>query len=224
MGFASDYRSRQLILNSQPNLVGRVAYGVAQYAWDEGSQTLKRTWMNPDVSCASSIPTVSAHKDTPYAYCIGRRGPPVHPVPIRTCPSEVLPNFMTRWLNINVANTSTCGTWTLEALNWETGASEFHIDLGEDYRFNPFYAATEIGPDGDIYAGTLGGFVRIFYGRDRTFEIIGLVLAGLLTMGLLGACGYKWCLCCGVSRARSAKPRASQEDEDTEDTSVSDSA
>ena len=50
--------------------------------------------------------------------------------------------------------------WTLEAVNWETGESEFYQVLSRDPANNSFYAATEIGPDGMIITGTYGGILR----------------------------------------------------------------
>ncbi len=53
------------------------------------------------------------------------------------------------------------GVWTLEALDWHTGASRFHRYLGIRPRYNSAYAGTEIGPSGEIVTGTLTGIVRI---------------------------------------------------------------
>ncbi|RXJ74115.1 hypothetical protein CS022_05670 [Veronia nyctiphanis] len=53
------------------------------------------------------------------------------------------------------------GKWTLEGINWQTGASAFHYKLGLLPINNSFYAATQIGADGDIITGTFGGVVRI---------------------------------------------------------------
>merc|ERR1719401_2036236 len=65
VGRAEDYRRWQLLINSQPFLMGRVAYGVAQYEFSERTQALTLKWMNPRISCASSIPTASADPATP---------------------------------------------------------------------------------------------------------------------------------------------------------------
>lgn len=161
VGTKDDYR---LSMNTLPFLLGRVAYGVAQYEFSTlpngGGGRLVERWMNPNISCASSIPTVSSNPRTPYAYCIGKRGPPVYPM---VCPADFLPDWFVEGLNLHAANTSMCGTWTLEALDWETGESKFHVPLGGSWEYNPFYAATEIGPDQAIYAGTLGGFVKVVW-------------------------------------------------------------
>ena len=51
--------------------------------------------------------------------------------------------------------------WTLEALDWETGALRFTRTLGPGLTYNSTYAATEIGPDGAVYSGTFSGVVRV---------------------------------------------------------------
>jgi len=51
--------------------------------------------------------------------------------------------------------------WTMEALDWETGEEVFHGVLGPTAIFNSGYAATEIGPDGYLFSGTVLGMVRV---------------------------------------------------------------
>ena len=53
------------------------------------------------------------------------------------------------------------GTWTMEALDWETGRSVFHVPTGEKLRYNSAYAATEIGLGGSLVSGTLYGMIRL---------------------------------------------------------------
>lgn len=50
--------------------------------------------------------------------------------------------------------------WTLEAVSWETGESVFHQRMTRHFRYNSFYAATEIGPGGSIVTGMYGGVMR----------------------------------------------------------------
>ncbi len=50
-------------------------------------------------------------------------------------------------------------TWTLEAIDWNTGDSNFFQNLGEQY--NSTYAATEIGPNSAILTGVTGGVVAV---------------------------------------------------------------
>lgn len=59
------------------------------------------------------------------------------------------------------------GAWTLEALDWQSGASAFHHPLGSEARFNSFYAAAEVGPWGGIASGTFVGLVNVAPGAER---------------------------------------------------------
>lgn len=58
------------------------------------------------------------------------------------------------------------GSWTLEAMNWDTGASVFYKNMGSNPKFNSVYAATEIGPNREIVTGSLGGVVRLRQGSS----------------------------------------------------------
>jgi len=51
--------------------------------------------------------------------------------------------------------------WTLEAVDWETGASAFHFVLGDNFKYNSYYAGTEIGPDRNIINGAVYGVLDI---------------------------------------------------------------
>jgi hypothetical protein len=50
--------------------------------------------------------------------------------------------------------------WTLEAMNWQTGKSEFHYTIG-DQRYNVLFSGTLIDEDGRIHYGTPWGRVRL---------------------------------------------------------------
>ncbi len=52
------------------------------------------------------------------------------------------------------------GLWTLEALDWNTGASDFHWVIGGQ-RFNPLFSGTLLDQRGRIHFGTLWGRARI---------------------------------------------------------------
>jgi hypothetical protein len=52
-------------------------------------------------------------------------------------------------------------TWTLEAVNWDTGASEWFLPIGELGRHNSAFAAVEVVEDRIIYYGTFFGLQRI---------------------------------------------------------------
>ena len=50
--------------------------------------------------------------------------------------------------------------WTLEAMNWQTGKSEFHYTIG-DQRYNVLFSGTLIDEDGRIHYGAPWGRVRL---------------------------------------------------------------
>lgn len=51
--------------------------------------------------------------------------------------------------------------WTIESLDWNTGASHFRKDVGLLPRFNSFYAATQLTPDGGVLYGSIRGAVYL---------------------------------------------------------------
>ncbi len=51
--------------------------------------------------------------------------------------------------------------WNLEAVDWNSGDNVFHIPLGREVKYNSYYAATEIGPNGEIVSGALTGLMRL---------------------------------------------------------------
>ena len=52
------------------------------------------------------------------------------------------------------------GRWTLEALDWETGASAFHYEIGGQ-RYNPLFSGTLVDEAGRVHYGTPWGRVRV---------------------------------------------------------------
>jgi len=52
------------------------------------------------------------------------------------------------------------GRWTLEALDWETGASAFHYEIGGQ-RYNPLFSGTLVDEAGRVHYGTPWGRVRL---------------------------------------------------------------
>jgi hypothetical protein len=50
--------------------------------------------------------------------------------------------------------------WTLEALDWDTGASRFHYGIGGQ-RYNPFFSGTLLDEAGRIHFGSVWGRVRL---------------------------------------------------------------
>jgi len=53
------------------------------------------------------------------------------------------------------------GTWTLEAVDWDTGDLAFFLEIGDLARHNSAFAAAQVGADGTIYYGTSFGLQRI---------------------------------------------------------------
>jgi len=54
------------------------------------------------------------------------------------------------------------GTWTFEALDWDTGKSMFHYGIGKRFWYNSTWAATAIGPYGTINSGAFLGIMSAF--------------------------------------------------------------
>jgi hypothetical protein len=52
------------------------------------------------------------------------------------------------------------GSWTVEAIDWQTGASVYHLVVG-DQRYNSAYAAIQIDEEGRVMWGTVWGRARV---------------------------------------------------------------
>ena len=59
--------------------------------------------------------------------------------------------------------------WTLEALDWGSGRSAFHTEIGGQ-RFNPLFSGTELDEAGRIHYGTPWGRVRLAPQSDSRSE------------------------------------------------------
>lgn len=59
------------------------------------------------------------------------------------------------------------GVWGLEGLDLATGESSLYVQASALPDSNSIYAATEIGPEGDVWQGT-GGGIDIYRGPERT--------------------------------------------------------
>jgi len=116
--------------------LGVASYGVEQFEFDYTTGNITSKWVNNNVSCASSIPVVSAPDKNGHQvfYCIG-------------ADNEINEGL---------------GYTTLEAINWTTGDSLFSFKIGRNAYLGPAWTDTEIGPNGDIFYGGLGGLVHIF--------------------------------------------------------------
>lgn len=58
------------------------------------------------------------------------------------------------------------GTWGLEGVDLRTGEQVLWVPSGPTPASNSFYAATEVGPAGDVWQGTSGG-IDVYRGPDR---------------------------------------------------------
>lgn len=58
------------------------------------------------------------------------------------------------------------GLWGLEGIDLRTGAQRLWVPSTPTPASNSFYAATEVGPDGDVWQGTSGG-IDLYRGPDR---------------------------------------------------------
>ena len=52
------------------------------------------------------------------------------------------------------------GTWTLEAVDWDTGEQRFTVPTSLVPTQNSLWAATTVGPEGTVWSGTFGGVTR----------------------------------------------------------------
>lgn len=50
--------------------------------------------------------------------------------------------------------------WTIEGVDWNTGQLSFRETLEHAIKYNSYYAGMEIGYDGDLLSGTVGGALR----------------------------------------------------------------
>lgn len=117
-----------------PVIVGDAPKGVEQFEYDPDTRKIRSVWVNKEVSIPNGIPAMSAKSQLMYG--VGKRCPlGGDAAPLR-------------------------GMWTLEALDWWTGVSKFHYNIGAGPMSNSVYAATQIGPN-EIITGTAGGIVRI---------------------------------------------------------------
>ena len=117
-----------------PFIFGQAVPGLEQFEIDPATGTVVSTWANPDISCSSTIPLVSAATNT--LYCLGKRD------------------------RHGVAE-GRRAVFTIEAIDWETGASLYHFEISSSLLANGLYAGTIVGTGNDVVMGTLGGIVRV---------------------------------------------------------------
>lgn len=127
-------RMREAVSAALPVIVGDAPKGVEQFEFDPDAKRIRTTWVNKNLSIPNGIPTMSAKSQLMYG--VGKRCVLVgDAAPLR-------------------------GMWTLEAVDWWTGVSKFHYNIGVGPMSNSVYAATQVGPN-EIITGTAAGIVRI---------------------------------------------------------------
>jgi len=57
------------------------------------------------------------------------------------------------------------GAWSLETLDWDTGATRAIYTLGRSQRFNPIELSLQLMSNGDPIYSTFGGVVHLKIGR-----------------------------------------------------------
>eukprot|EP00918_Siedleckia_nematoides_P026109 GHVU01056318.1.p1 GENE.GHVU01056318.1~~GHVU01056318.1.p1 ORF type:complete len:259 (-),score=35.00 GHVU01056318.1:313-1089(-) len=135
-GLESEESFFKMLTTALPVLVGDAPYGIEQFQYKDGK--IVSVWSNPHISIPNGIPTMSA--STKLMYGVGKRAT-VGAGGLKAGPFR--------------------GTWTIEALDWETGASVFHYSLGVTGMYNSFYAGLQVGPNCELITGVLGGIVRV---------------------------------------------------------------
>ena len=106
--------------------------GLQKFEWNAEHRRLDYGWTNNVISSPSSVPIVGVGSNR--VYFIGARD-----------------NEFT--LEVEVE-------FTLEALDWDSGNSDFHYVIGGQ-RYNVMYSGTAIDEDGRIHYGTPWGRVRL---------------------------------------------------------------
>eukprot|EP00914_Ancora_sagittata_P009562 GHVO01018237.1.p1 GENE.GHVO01018237.1~~GHVO01018237.1.p1 ORF type:complete len:420 (+),score=101.20 GHVO01018237.1:213-1472(+) len=124
------------IAKAWPVLTGQAPQGIEQFEYNPLTRKIRRSWVNSEVSIPNGIPTVSAASNLIYG--VGRRK--VGGVYRRFGPTR--------------------SSWTIEALDWLTGASRFYYGVGSSILRNSIYAATQIG-NREVLSGTGGGIIRL---------------------------------------------------------------
>ncbi len=102
--------------------------GVEKFSWDTNGKTLSSAWANDQISCPNGIPSMS--EATGLMYCVGANGPS---------------SFI--WGS----------NWTFEGVDWSTGERAFSYPIGDKFIYNSFYAGTQIGLNGGLLTGIVGG-------------------------------------------------------------------
>ena len=117
-----------------PVVLGDAPKGLEQFEINPITNEVKSVWTNKDISIPNGISILSIPNRIVYG--IGKRD------------------------STNNNGNNNLNGWTLEGVNWDTGETLLTVPYGRGVVKNSFYAGAEIGPDGEIISGTLGGLVR----------------------------------------------------------------
>ena len=98
-----------------PYLFGAFVPGIEQFELNPSTGEVTSLWSNVEVSCTSTVPIVAASNEV--LYCLGKRNQPL----------------------------SSRSTYTIEAVDWNTGRSLYYVDIGPTMLSNGLYAGTIVG-------------------------------------------------------------------------------
>lgn len=140
--FCSEYFAKlpgvtDALIHECPYIFGSYVNGIEQFELNPLTGAVRSVWSNANVSCTSVVPVLSAANEV--FYCIGKRSREV----------EKLRDV-----------------FTVEAIDWRTGRSLYHVKLSPSLLYNGLYAGTIIGTEHDLVMGSLAGVIRLTPGSD----------------------------------------------------------
>jgi len=140
--FCSEYFAKlpgvtDALIHECPYIFGSYVNGIEQFELNPLTGAVRSVWSNANVSCTSVVPVLSAANEV--FYCIGKRSRKV----------EKLRDV-----------------FTVEAIDWRTGRSLYHVKLSPSLLYNGLYAGTIIGTEHDLVMGSLAGVIRLTPGSD----------------------------------------------------------
>lgn len=145
--FCSEYFAKlpgvtDALIHECPYIFGSYVNGIEQFELNPLTGAVRSVWSNANVSCTSVVPVLSASNEV--FYCNGKRSREV----------EKLRDV-----------------FTVEAIDWRTGRSLYHVKLSPSLLYNGLYAGTIIGTEHDLVMGSLAGVIRLTPGSDGSAVI-----------------------------------------------------
>jgi len=131
------------------NNLDRAPYGIERVDWDPVTRTCAQVWANPEISVPNGIPTMS--EPTGLIYAIGQQEGGWGLAMIDFSTGELEQFVGSRQKECSLAAFEQINSLPYRAIMMPV------LALNPDDCENSFFAATEIGPDGTIYTGTLLG-------------------------------------------------------------------